>query len=220
MLASGGPMPDGAGEAFTLLTTEPGPDVAPIHNRQMVVLNRSDWLAWLDLTRPNRTYYFRFPPGASLSSKSDNQRAQRPQSFRSHRSLALAAATGLPLHVRHRVGAAARERDDVIFAVAGAGTHREPRRRAGMFALEFPRHLARSIVPRRDWDGHERHDGRDDDPASRQCHASHTRSVVTTAVQKMMPSAVFARSPRVGSRDSWPMMSSRLLSIRAKSVLA
>jgi SOS response associated peptidase (SRAP) len=38
------PMPDGA-EAFTLLTTEPGPDVAPIHNRQMVVLDRPDWLA-------------------------------------------------------------------------------------------------------------------------------------------------------------------------------
>ena len=32
------PMPDGAGEAFTLLTTEPGPDIAPIHDRQMVVL--------------------------------------------------------------------------------------------------------------------------------------------------------------------------------------
>ena len=46
------PMPDGAGEAFTLLTTEPGPDVAPIHDRQMVVLDRPDWLAWLDLTRP------------------------------------------------------------------------------------------------------------------------------------------------------------------------
>ena len=45
-------MPDGAGEAFTLLTTEPGPDVAPIHNRQVVVLDRLDWQAWLDLTRP------------------------------------------------------------------------------------------------------------------------------------------------------------------------
>ena len=39
-------------ECFTLLTTEPGPDVAPIHNRQMVVLPREDWQAWLDLTRP------------------------------------------------------------------------------------------------------------------------------------------------------------------------
>jgi hypothetical protein len=35
------------GEAFTLLTTEPSPDVAPIHDRQMVVLERCDWSAWL-----------------------------------------------------------------------------------------------------------------------------------------------------------------------------
>jgi putative SOS response-associated peptidase YedK len=42
-------MPEG-GEAFTLLTTEPGPDVAPIHDRQMVVLERSDWAAWLEQT--------------------------------------------------------------------------------------------------------------------------------------------------------------------------
>ena len=46
------PMPDGAGDAFTLLTTEPGPDVAPIHNRQMVVLERADWKAWLALEGP------------------------------------------------------------------------------------------------------------------------------------------------------------------------
>jgi len=30
------------GDAFTLLTTDPSQDVAPIHNRQMVVLDRSD----------------------------------------------------------------------------------------------------------------------------------------------------------------------------------
>jgi len=42
-------MPDG-GVAFTLLTTEPGPDVAKIHDRQMVVLNRSEWSAWLEQT--------------------------------------------------------------------------------------------------------------------------------------------------------------------------
>lgn len=36
------------GEAFTMLTTEPGPDVAPYHNRQIVVLDRSDWALWLD----------------------------------------------------------------------------------------------------------------------------------------------------------------------------
>jgi putative SOS response-associated peptidase YedK len=58
------PMPDGAGDAFTLLTTEPGPDVAPIHNRQMVVLDRSDWLAWLDLTRPESELLRPLPAGS------------------------------------------------------------------------------------------------------------------------------------------------------------
>ncbi|MEA3018466.1 MAG: hypothetical protein QOI38_3188 [Sphingomonadales bacterium] len=36
------------GEAFTMLTTEPGPDVAPYHGRQVVVLERDDWGRWLD----------------------------------------------------------------------------------------------------------------------------------------------------------------------------
>ncbi len=36
------------GEAFTMLTTEPGPDVAPYHSRQVCVLPPSDWKAWLD----------------------------------------------------------------------------------------------------------------------------------------------------------------------------
>jgi putative SOS response-associated peptidase YedK len=35
------PMPGGR-DAFTLLTTEPGPDVEPIHDRQMVILNRDN----------------------------------------------------------------------------------------------------------------------------------------------------------------------------------
>jgi putative SOS response-associated peptidase YedK len=39
--------PHGDGEAFTMLTTEPGPDVAPYHSRQIVVLERSDWARWL-----------------------------------------------------------------------------------------------------------------------------------------------------------------------------
>jgi putative SOS response-associated peptidase YedK len=58
------PMPGGAGEAFTLLTTETGPDVAPIHNRQMVVLDRSGWLAWLDLTRPEAEPLRPLPAGS------------------------------------------------------------------------------------------------------------------------------------------------------------
>jgi len=46
------PATDDTPQAFTLLTTAPGPDVAPIHDRQMVVLERADWAAWLDLLRP------------------------------------------------------------------------------------------------------------------------------------------------------------------------
>ncbi len=37
---------DGA-ERFTLLTTEPGPDMAPYHNRQVVVVPRDGWAGWL-----------------------------------------------------------------------------------------------------------------------------------------------------------------------------
>ena len=35
------------GEAFTMLTCAPGPDVAPYHGRQVVVLPREHWAAWL-----------------------------------------------------------------------------------------------------------------------------------------------------------------------------
>lgn len=50
-------------ESFTLLTTEPGPDVAPMHNRQVVVLERVDWQAWLDLTRPEGELLRALPAG-------------------------------------------------------------------------------------------------------------------------------------------------------------
>jgi putative SOS response-associated peptidase YedK len=38
--------------AFAMLTTEPGPDVAPYHDRQIVVLPRGAGLDWLDLSKP------------------------------------------------------------------------------------------------------------------------------------------------------------------------
>jgi hypothetical protein len=44
--------------------------------------------------------------------------------------------------------------------------------------------------------------------------------MTSAAVEMMIPSAALARSPRVGSLESWPAMNSRLLSISAKSVLA
>jgi putative SOS response-associated peptidase YedK len=53
------PMPDGTGEA-----TAPGPDVAPIHDCQMIVLERDDWAAWLDLTKPEAALLRPLPAGA------------------------------------------------------------------------------------------------------------------------------------------------------------
>lgn len=38
---------EGEGEAFTLLTAEPGPDVAPVHHRSVVVVPREGWAEWL-----------------------------------------------------------------------------------------------------------------------------------------------------------------------------
>ena len=42
------------GEAFTLLTAEPGPDVAPLHHRQIVLLDPADWASWLDGSVPSK----------------------------------------------------------------------------------------------------------------------------------------------------------------------
>ena len=39
-------------DAFTLLTAEPGPDIAPYHSRQVVVLGPSDWGRWLSGHQP------------------------------------------------------------------------------------------------------------------------------------------------------------------------
>jgi putative SOS response-associated peptidase YedK len=40
------------GEAFTLLTCEPGPDLAPYHSRQIVLPAREQWAGWLDGSLP------------------------------------------------------------------------------------------------------------------------------------------------------------------------
>jgi putative SOS response-associated peptidase YedK len=39
---------DAVGEAFALLTCPPGPDVAPYHGRQVVLLSPPECLRWLD----------------------------------------------------------------------------------------------------------------------------------------------------------------------------
>jgi putative SOS response-associated peptidase YedK len=57
--------PDGAGAAFTLLTTDPSEDVAPVHDRQMVILERANWSAWLQETG-NEADLLRALPAGSL----------------------------------------------------------------------------------------------------------------------------------------------------------
>ncbi|TIU40655.1 MAG: SOS response-associated peptidase, partial [Mesorhizobium sp.] len=49
---------------FAMLTTEPGPDVAPIHNRQIVVLRPDDWAAWIYLTKPEVELLKALPAGS------------------------------------------------------------------------------------------------------------------------------------------------------------
>ena len=39
--------PSDRGEAFAMLTCEPGPDVAPYHSRKVVVLGPNAWARWL-----------------------------------------------------------------------------------------------------------------------------------------------------------------------------
>ncbi|MEA3061187.1 MAG: hypothetical protein QOJ94_968 [Sphingomonadales bacterium] len=51
------------GEAFTMLTTPPGPDVAPYHSRQIAVLGRDRWAAWLDPRVPAREVIGTCPAG-------------------------------------------------------------------------------------------------------------------------------------------------------------
>jgi putative SOS response-associated peptidase YedK len=52
------------GEAFTLLTMEPGPDIAPYHDRQIAILDRSRWADWLDPSVPAREVLHALPAGS------------------------------------------------------------------------------------------------------------------------------------------------------------
>ena len=52
------------GEAFTLLTSPPGPDIAPYHNRQIVLLSPADCFAWLDPARDAREFTTPLPEGS------------------------------------------------------------------------------------------------------------------------------------------------------------
>ena len=52
------------GEAYTMLTCPPGPDVAPYHDRQVVVLGPDDWARWLDAEVPARELLRPLPEGS------------------------------------------------------------------------------------------------------------------------------------------------------------
>jgi putative SOS response-associated peptidase YedK len=56
----------GIGEAFTMLTTAPGPDVAPFHGRQVAVLPQARWNAWLDPEAVARDLIEPLPAGALI----------------------------------------------------------------------------------------------------------------------------------------------------------
>ena len=49
---------------FTMLTTVPGPDVAPYHDRQVAVLRPVDWPARINLTRPEKDLLQPLPAGS------------------------------------------------------------------------------------------------------------------------------------------------------------
>ena len=52
------------GEAYTMLTCPPGPDIAPYHDRQMCVLRRDAWGRWLDPAAPSAELLGPLPKGS------------------------------------------------------------------------------------------------------------------------------------------------------------
>ena len=51
-------------DAFTMLTTAPGPDMAPFHDRQIVVLPPGAWRDWLSLAKPEAQILRALPAGS------------------------------------------------------------------------------------------------------------------------------------------------------------
>jgi putative SOS response-associated peptidase YedK len=52
------------GEAFTLLTCEPGADIAPYHSRQVVLLSPDACFGWLDAARAAEEFVRPLPEGS------------------------------------------------------------------------------------------------------------------------------------------------------------
>jgi putative SOS response-associated peptidase YedK len=47
-----------------MLTMPPRPDVAPYHDRQITILEREQWAAWLDVSVPSRLLLKALPEGS------------------------------------------------------------------------------------------------------------------------------------------------------------
>jgi putative SOS response-associated peptidase YedK len=56
-------------DCFTMLTTSPGPDIAPYHDRQVVLLRPEHGLDWLNLTRPQAELLAPAPAGTLTATK-------------------------------------------------------------------------------------------------------------------------------------------------------
>ena len=56
----------GLGEAFTILTLDPGPDVRPYHNREVAVLAGDQLRAWIDPAIPARDILRPQPAGSLI----------------------------------------------------------------------------------------------------------------------------------------------------------
>jgi len=52
--------------SFTMLTTEPGPDMAQIHDRQVCVLRPDQWADWLFLTKKEAELLVPLPEGSLI----------------------------------------------------------------------------------------------------------------------------------------------------------
>lgn len=67
MMAIAGLWREGKGNqppTFTMLTTSPGPDVAPIHDRQIVVLAPNRWADWIYLSGKESDIFAPLSPGS------------------------------------------------------------------------------------------------------------------------------------------------------------
>jgi putative SOS response-associated peptidase YedK len=62
-----------------MLTTEPGPDIEPYHNRQIVVLPPEEWASWIYLTKAEPKLLRALPAGSlSVQTVREGTNMQRP----------------------------------------------------------------------------------------------------------------------------------------------